>query len=71
MSRWRSPDRHTRAADWLRMHADGRAQYAAIKRSLASRDGLDVNNYSVDKLPFISEALGRAERWAKKVGWEP
>lgn len=57
--------------DWLRTHPDGRAEYEAVKRQLAARPGGNVDDYSIDKMPFVSEALGRAERWAADVGWQP
>jgi dephospho-CoA kinase len=57
--------------DWLRAHDEERDGYAAMKGELASRAGRDVNEYSIDKMPWISAALGRAEHWAAATGWSP
>ncbi|MQA94507.1 MAG: hypothetical protein GEV11_07585 [Streptosporangiales bacterium] len=51
--------------DWLRAEARNREEYAAVKRGLAARPGHDVNDYSVDKMPWIADALSRAEAWAR------
>ena len=50
--------------DWLRSHDAERDAYAAMKQDLAGRPGRDVNDYSLDKMPWISAALSRAESWA-------
>ncbi|PZG22001.1 GrpB family protein [Nonomuraea aridisoli] len=50
--------------DWLRADPAHRAEYEAVKRGLAARPDHDVNDYSLDKMPWISRALGRAEAWA-------
>jgi dephospho-CoA kinase len=55
--------------DWLRANEAARDAYAAMKRALAARPGADVDTYGDAKLPWISEALGRAEDWATATGW--
>jgi dephospho-CoA kinase len=51
--------------DWLRESADGRAEYATLKRSLAQRGDLDVDSYGQAKAAWVSTALLRAEAWAE------
>jgi dephospho-CoA kinase len=53
--------------DWLRADTTHRQEYEATKRALAARPDHDVNDYSLDKMPWISQALGRAEAWAQHV----
>ncbi|TDD43430.1 hypothetical protein E1286_28790 [Nonomuraea terrae] len=53
--------------DWLRADPAHRREYEAVKRELAARPGHDVNDYSLDKMPWISRALGRAEAWARRA----
>jgi GrpB-like predicted nucleotidyltransferase (UPF0157 family) len=50
--------------DWLRDDQSHREGYASLKRMLAKRADHDVNDYSLDKMPWISQALDRAENWA-------
>lgn len=57
--------------DWLRSHPDERDAYAAMKRDLAGRPSIDVDDYSTKKAPWIDGALDRAEEWAKGVRWAP
>lgn len=38
-----------------------------VKRTLAARPSHDVNDYSVDKMPWISDALSRAEAWSRQT----
>ncbi len=57
--------------DWLRVDADGRSEYAALKRTLAARPGTDVDDYGADKMPWIRSALDRADGWATASGWTP
>ncbi|MGI9605064.1 MAG: GrpB family protein [Acidimicrobiales bacterium] len=52
--------------DWLRMNADGRNSYEAMKRELLGRH---VDDYSAKKEPFISDALSHAEAWATETNW--
>ncbi|MFI7612656.1 GrpB family protein [Nonomuraea terrae] len=53
--------------DWLRADPAHRREYEAVKRELAARPGHDVNDYSLDKMPWISRALGRAQAWARRA----
>ncbi len=57
--------------DWLRVHADERAAYEAIKRRLAAEEDLHVDRYSDEKLPWIRAGLQRAETWATEIRWTP
>jgi dephospho-CoA kinase len=57
--------------DWLRSHDQERDAYAAMKRELAQRPDHGVDDYSKDKMPWISAALARAEDWAAAAGWSP
>jgi dephospho-CoA kinase len=57
--------------DWLRSHDEERDAYAAMKRELAQRPDHGVDDYSRDKMPWISAALARAEDWAAAAGWSP
>lgn len=50
--------------DYLRAHDHERDAYATMKRELANHPELDVNDYSVAKMPWISAALDRADQWA-------
>jgi dephospho-CoA kinase len=57
--------------DWLRCHDDERDAYAAMKSALANQPSAHVDDYSRDKMPWISGALGRAEEWAAATNWSP
>jgi GrpB-like predicted nucleotidyltransferase (UPF0157 family) len=57
--------------DWLRGHDGERDAYGAMKRGLAQRPGHNVDDYSKDKMPWISAALDRAEEWAVSAHWSP
>jgi dephospho-CoA kinase len=57
--------------DWLRYHDDERNAYAALKSALANQPSAHVDDYSRDKMPWISGALGRAEEWAAATNWSP
>jgi dephospho-CoA kinase len=48
--------------DWLRVNADARVEYAALKQDLASRPDTHIDDYSRDKMPWIYAALTRAEK---------
>ncbi len=49
--------------DWLRAVPEGRAEYIVLKRELAMVPGGNVDQYSNDKMPWISDALRRADQW--------
>ena len=57
--------------DWLRAHDDERNDYAAMKQALTRRPNSHVDNYSREKMPWISAALRRAEEWAVCTRWSP
>jgi dephospho-CoA kinase len=57
--------------DWLRAEPAARNEYEAMKRELAARPDSNVDEYSVDKYPWISAATARAEKWAARVGYTP
>lgn len=58
---------------WLRGNAEVRREYEALKRELAVRfaDDPDHDRYAEAKEPWFTEALPRAEQWAKRTGWMP
>lgn len=56
--------------DWLRQDAVGRADYAALKRSLAARRPRR-ERLQRGQDAWIRDALGRAERWAAVGNWSP
>lgn len=55
--------------DWLRSHLDERNAYAELKCGLAQRPGRKVDDYSIDKMPWISDALSSAGQWAARSNW--
>lgn len=57
--------------DWLRARPEAREEYAAVKRELAARPGIDVDGYGRGKLPWLAAALDRAEKWAAESAWAP
>ena len=62
-------DRHLLFRDWLRENADDRAKYEAVKRELATRTWLDMNQYAYAKSDVIIDITSRAESWAATTGW--
>jgi len=56
--------------DWLRADPAHRDEYAVTKRRLAIRPDHNVDDYSLDKMPWISQALGRALAW-RAAGTRP
>jgi GrpB-like predicted nucleotidyltransferase (UPF0157 family) len=57
--------------DWLRCHDDERSAYTTLKSALAKGPNAHVDDYSRDKMAWISAALGRAEGWAAATNWSP
>jgi dephospho-CoA kinase len=57
--------------DWLRAHDGERNAYAAMKHALTKQPNADVDDYSREKMPWISAALRRAEDWAASTRWSP
>lgn len=70
---WSSTDpevrRHLVFRDWLRHSAADRGRYEALKRSLATQDWDDMNEYAGAKGDLIKEIDQRAAGWARAVGW--
>ncbi len=56
--------------DWLRAATAQRDEYAAAQAGRARPDR-DLNDYSDDKMPWISAGLARAETWGARTGWNP
>ncbi len=57
--------------DWLRASPDARAEYAELKHRLAAEfegDGT-ADRYAEAKEPWMAEAYGRSEAWARRTGW--
>lgn len=48
--------------DYLRLHPGAAAEYAALKRRLASETASDWNHYTGGKGPFVAEIVSRAKR---------
>lgn len=57
--------------DYLRLHADVAAQYAALKIELAQRYRTDRSAYTDAKGPFIWQVVAQADAWAQRIGWQP
>jgi GrpB-like predicted nucleotidyltransferase (UPF0157 family) len=57
--------------DYLRVHAEVAAEYAAVKRRLALRFRDDRRAYVDAKGPFLWEVIRRADDWAQAQGWQP
>lgn len=57
--------------DYLRLHAEVAAQYAALKIELAQRYRTDRNAYTDAKGPFIWQVVAQADVWAQSIGWQP
>lgn len=62
--------RHLLFRDYLRSHPETTAEYAALKRDLATHYTWDRIGYNDAKGPFIERVLSRAEEWAAH-GWQP
>jgi GrpB-like predicted nucleotidyltransferase (UPF0157 family) len=63
--------RHLLFRDYLRSHPETAAEYAALKRDLATRYTWDRIGYNDAKGPFIEAVVERAEEWAAATGWTP
>lgn len=57
--------------DYLRCHAHGAAEFAAVKRRLAGQFPCDGAGYTEAKTPYVWDILRRADEWAQRQGWEP
>ena len=63
--------RHLLFRDYLRAHPGTAAEYAALKRDLATRHTLDRIAYNDAKGPFIEAVVDKAAKWANEIGWRP
>ena len=54
--------------DWLRANPDERDAYATLKSRLSHSTGT-TSEYVEAKSPWIVEAMGRADVWARQTGW--
>lgn len=57
--------------DFLRLHADVAAHYAALKTELAQHYRTDRDAYTEAKQPFIWQVIAQADIWAQCIGWQP
>lgn len=59
--------------DWLRAEPNVRQEYLAVKLELAARYAADAttDRYAEAKEAWFAGALPRAEKWARRVGWQP
>lgn len=58
-------DRHLRFRDYMISHPVEAAEYALLKKGLASRFRPDIDSYCDGKDAFIKEIDAKAEAWAK------
>lgn len=56
--------------DYLRVYADDRQLYEAVKRKLAARYRHDRHAYTDAKSDIFWDIIRRADRWATKTGWD-
>jgi GrpB-like predicted nucleotidyltransferase (UPF0157 family) len=61
--------RHLLFRDYLRMHPETAAAYAALKHQLAVRYRTQRDAYTEAKGSFIWKVLTSAEGWARSTGW--
>ncbi|MFI7232360.1 GrpB family protein [Nonomuraea angiospora] len=57
--------------DYLRAHPGAAAEYAAVKRRLATEFRHERHRYVEAKRPFIWDALRHADGWSQVTGWTP
>ena len=57
--------------DYMRIHNEDAARYAALKYKLAEQYGEDGLGYTDAKAPLIWEIMTRADEWGQSIGWEP
>jgi len=57
--------------DYLRVHPDACAEYAAAKREFAAAFRVDREAYVEAKEPVVWAILRRASAWSQRVGWTP
>ncbi len=63
--------RHLLLRDWLRVSAEDRHAYAALKMELQTQDWETMNHYADAKGALISQITSRAEAWAASTRWCP
>lgn len=56
--------------DWWRADADERATYADLKAQHVT-SGISTSDYTEAKEPWLAQAAGRAQAWARRTGWSP
>ena len=61
--------RHLLFRDYLRVHPDMTAAYAALKRQLAALYRTQRDAYTEAKGRFVRAAMSRADEWARITGW--
>ncbi|KAA0096140.1 dephospho-CoA kinase [Mycolicibacterium sp. P1-18] len=57
--------------DWLLANEDVRAEYLALKRSVAAEGHETSGDYAEAKEPWLVDAYRRAWEWADATGWRP
>jgi GrpB-like predicted nucleotidyltransferase (UPF0157 family) len=57
--------------DFMRVHTDVAAEYAALKIKLAERYSGDRTAYTDAKGSFIWSVIAQADAWAQRTGWMP
>jgi GrpB-like predicted nucleotidyltransferase (UPF0157 family) len=57
--------------DYLRVHRQVAAEYAALKRRLAAQFRDDRRGYTQAKVPFLWAVIRQADEWAQAQGWQP
>jgi dephospho-CoA kinase len=55
---------------WLRADDGARAEYEAVKRSMAG-EFADIPTYGDAKQPWFGHAYGRMAKWAEQTEWQP
>jgi GrpB-like predicted nucleotidyltransferase (UPF0157 family) len=63
--------RHLLFRDWLRVEPADAEGYAEVKRALAGRDWVGMNDYANAKTETVLIILERAEAWAASTSWTP
>lgn len=58
--------RHIDFRDYLRAFPEAAAEYAALKRSLATRSGADIERYADAKTDFVRAIERRAAEWRRR-----
>ncbi len=56
-------DRHLIFRNYLRAHPEDAQEYCRLKRELSAKHPTDVEKYTEEKTPFISEIERKAKEW--------